>query len=542
MESLTNKRRRDALATFFKFITQTSIALLPLLPQVAKPDSNGTSLKSALLKVMQERMVSLTSEVTLFRYESGGGAGAFYPLTLSDVQHHIMDTPDYFFEAKVTDGNLVGPGLYASVDPIGSRTYGSSDPQLYVFTLRKSARVVNAKKDLNVNEKLTLLNSVGEAGCLKKANGEQIKSTASFDEIFGNLRNHNSLTCRIPLIEAVNELRAEAILYPFSAATTMQDCSPTRSFAINIINKQAIEPGSIALYNQQNRFESIPKRKLIAQLYSEVQDDVPVRTTVPNDQNLTRPLGLGSGELTFEYIDWKRKKVFACGDRYDTFEQSPINDLLISNIRKVYGDKDLGELIVKVIRAFSSKFSKREQQNSDYTSFSVSELRAFKEAEYKAIRSLNPSLTYQQYLKAMKLLSQDDDLPKRNLQIQAILSEAYPDVSADETEVVFNDKMREIKAEVGRTDYFLNVLHKVGFGIQTSILISNRLIVALQGIPFLADMGAVKTHSVPEAMHAQNKSIVMGILKHCLDLYSDATTSYEQIQIGECRIEPQVNE
>lgn len=156
--------------------------------------------------------------------------------TLSGSRANALSRIASFWEeGAATYNNAAGPGLYAALDPLSSKEFGSPDFSLLVVSIPQGTRYLDFGNNPHFSE------------ALSKKIWEKYKCES---DIVKGLRSEKA-SCRTPLIRAIHSTGAEALLYEYkNNANLPKVCLGKNISAVVIISGGLIQSSGFEFFTQ----------------------------------------------------------------------------------------------------------------------------------------------------------------------------------------------------------------------------------------------------------------------------------------------------
>lgn len=464
-------------------------------------------------------VVPLDRELITFHYQRADSTESYRPSSLAEIVRTSDNWGREFFNPDNAGADMMGPGHYVSTDLTGSRSFGGGvDPQLYVTVLKKSARTLDVRNFLGKEDPiLTDLQVISKTfNCLhdNRGIGESLQSW------FGLFRNSPSLACRKILIQAMAELKIDAILYSYSAANDLANCRHDRSEAVSIIDPRAFDKNQLAYFSNKGSFDPKHIGGFLNRLYDEGLQDFSLRLGL-NEQDEAKPSTLSS--LVSDpsaYETWKASFVYKCGSlRAQENTQSATSASISDLIRKVQ-DRDIVLAKFHLFRA-----SRKFMTQGGYIAFE-------RMRGYVDLVAEQAGVSPQTWRKAENAYYHLSSSGAQGLiQVAEILGETCnPEpgsmTSAEDLLSLWKSASTDVNAA------FQNLIKK-GLSPRLAKLILNVIYSMSQGVPMVVESPPLPAGTNSAAMTAKNKAAYITYLRQCLTQLEQAT-SWSQFNAGSC--------
>jgi hypothetical protein len=481
-------------------------------------------------ELLAKRIITLDRPLTTFHYRNATQD----PGSMESAVRAVNATTVVFSRKDLSkDHNVVGPGLYVAVDPAATRSYGGANPQLYVITLKKGARILDTRlqmKDFSDPD----YDGVTEA---LQCNGQKILLTPSYD----GLRNSPSKDCQAATIDAVKALGVDAILYDYQGSETIDSCRASRGVALNVVSPNAVAENGVSFFSRKTRLESAPGvGDFVHRLFLEGLRDPQLNTFSQMEKNLSDEPDTLKEAMPLQnssYEALKQAGIWKCGS-VRPMEKSIADTALIP------ARTELLKKFSQVRQEAETAYKKRNFPN--YYDFDA--LRGVVHQRYKNARLAPDDSKFDQWLEFTKLMKNFDttanlfyqqnieDFNKNMVKLAEILGEkpvvltaaSIKSFSRDYARVMFPGPKDAILAYVG---IMPNLLRKLGFGPRMADIAASDFSLFPMLLPVPHD---------PEKDYSdfvkKNAAYVTQFLKRCAAIYADTSKTPEEIQAGECGV------
>ena len=317
----------------------------------AASDPSLDTAAATLVSVLQSRLVLLDRDVTTFHYES-----ASYPTlpTLDQVHGQLTGGPERFFNTALYNGDMQGIGLYLATDPSSSRSYGNSEPFLYVIPLKKGTRILNLEKSSTSQELQVIKDLATNYACLSADDYQA--NFDSFSDVTKAFRNSKRLECRTIITDAFAQMGVEAILYSYSSDSYARGCR-MRNEAFNLLSSRAIKMNEVALFTNKGSHAPKSLARYVSQIYRAPIHDFWWRFSQmnsPSDYEMPSSLqGLQVFDLAAQ--SWRKRNMLRCGNRWSVEDTSDFFGEISSKLRQSFTDAELQKVLLEWYRAYKLK-------------------------------------------------------------------------------------------------------------------------------------------------------------------------------------------
>jgi hypothetical protein len=352
----------------WRILLTSSVFALSAGPARAMPHLNFTldakerRASDQLKHFLSNYTYSLDRQLVTFHYQSGEGSTVYRPKSLEEIVDASKTWGSEFFNVQNVGNDEIGPGHYVSTDLTGSRNFGGTvDPQLYVTVLRPQAKILDIRSEIDAKEndfaKLEKVFSCEVKDKESSAANSQYSAAvtaptgASMEEWFRFFRSSN-LSCRKVLLNAMAELNVEAVIYSYSAASSLSECRHARAEALLIIQSSAFDPRQLAYFSSDNNyFDPNNIGGSLRELYREGEKDYSQIANWPDEMKI--PSALSSFKSTKDkYKLWKEANVYKCGP---TWKREKSDSGILEGLY-LMSDSEIAHLHYRLSRAYRNKF------------------------------------------------------------------------------------------------------------------------------------------------------------------------------------------
>jgi hypothetical protein len=497
------------------------VSLMALLGSVAmaKPATN-------MQELLAQRIITLDRPLMTFHYRNAEQD----PNSAESVLRAAAVTTDVFFRRDIVkDINMAGPGLYVAVDPGVSRMFGFDHPQLYVVTLKKGTRVLDARYQDFERVKNGYSAVTDALQCLDKKVGMISKV-----EVF---RNSKSLACQEAAMQALTNLNVGAILYQYAGAETLASCRGGRGVALNVISPSAIE--EVSFFSRKYKYEATPEAGgFVKSLFEESMKGVASSgkyNDIPDTLKETASLSLEA------YNKVKSEMIWKCGPvrSYESGKFDRWSELY-------HQDGELGQLVSEAQSMYQLKSL---SSPSPGLYFSIEALRGFQHFQYRNAKLAEDDSKYPQWLQAGKIMNDDQnnlnifedvdlEIFNKNMRALGALLEEKPVVLTVEKlsalGKLFSTEALESKIDfynkyIGRVP---SLLLKIGYGPRVAALSANRFL--FPGRPLILTAFPMDPNTDYSSLVIKNQEYLKNVLTQCIADYKNPAKTFEEIQASDC--------
>ena len=385
---------------------------------IVQTDKSDTYQKYFMLlsNLIKNSIENLDREMVVFRYEYGSN-GSFRPKYIEDIESHLQNRPGRFFDTKIQDDNVMGPGLYVAIDPYSSRGFGGDqNPQLYVLHLKKNSIYINGTRPLSENESLQFQNLISDLKC-------NDSGSADFNYDISNVittlrRESNNYACRKLIIDVIAQNNVDYFLYTYSGANSISGCRKNRAEAINIINFKSLIPESTNFYDSIGKFEARPITPFVHKLFIESEMDLNLKIeNIGHGMNIPSSIKSGPTSL-FDYVQWKNRYIFKCGGK-SNIEKTSSQSSSLATLLLQSNNIEAKKAILELSRSFYEFKNKNEIKNIYY--FDISQLKNVWLTLYNTSNAQADGIPIEDWIKSYELLSAYSEEPAKQFTEAAVL-------------------------------------------------------------------------------------------------------------------------
>ncbi len=486
-----------------------------------------------LQEVLKPHVVTLDRNLILFRYEAKDPE-RFNPHNEQDLINRVSPWSKRFFDESIVgnpDGG--GPGLYASTDPTATATWGITTPGLFVLTLQKQSNVlIGDMPEVSQANKKRLSEIYSQMNCGK--NSYQDGNGSEFSQVVVRFRNAENPECRRLMIEVIRRLEIKAITYSFYSSP-LANCRATGT-AINIVWPDAMALSDINYYSDDVTIEG--KKQLtpfVKKLFDEGKTYFFTQTAMANESmrdSLKNAFGFFNHVEAIDdisYERWKAHHILRCGPKWPT-ELPDLRAILNLN-SKANASEELQDLYITTALAYKKrKFNLMDPTTQLAESeFHISRMRKIKHLLYQQMQTSRVQLSENRF---NKLFDQENI---NSLQKMAgLLGESYPVIPKE-----FNSQMMKALEQVNERDLshpllIATLLQKAGIGPRMLKLVFNQNQFQQGNVPILEGDIPSRMNQDASGLLQHNRKLIGGILRQCLNMYSDPTISNKEVYESPC--------
>lgn len=499
----------------------------------SQASSEKVSLSDSLTKIIADRVRPLDRTMVTFHYESEN----IRPQSLEDVRRRLTGRQARFFDVSLVDNNMVGPGTYVAIDPVGSRSFGGKDPQLYVIPVPQGVRVLDGFRSLMKSETDFFKDLTQKMNCKK----EYFKADAAndFSAWIGFFRNNETLECRTLLIDAFSRAHVEAIMYGYVAAYHLKTCRAGLQVALNLVAESAVDLQRISFFSNSAQFGGGPIQNFaLFRLFKDASTDYQMQLVQISRGSDEMPATLkrfGESPKPFSY-HWKASKIGRCGKTWSL--ETSLGDMenLATLVQRLRVDEDVRRLIVATAREFVAMKNRLDPQSSSPTDFELAKLKGVAYQVFLASGLPQDDAHFERWLKAYKLAYElSSPAPPDPKVIGELLEEDEPDAAAILQQKKSSESMARdlFRSDADNPHFMWRFYGKYGYGPRLQLISANMTLLLLGQVPYLtAPFPWGGDPTVPVRID-QDAIVIKAVLQTCLDVYRKAQ-SLEEVLAGSC--------
>ena len=138
--------------------------ILPYLSAASAAESvSSDDAVNALAALLKPRVQSLDRDLVTFHYQMAQSSFRFS--NHGQVVRHLKASPGRFYNSNLFNSDMMGIGLYMAIDPSATRSYGGSDPHLFIVPVKKGTRFLNVSASPEGDEFVRAKKIYSDLGC-----------------------------------------------------------------------------------------------------------------------------------------------------------------------------------------------------------------------------------------------------------------------------------------------------------------------------------------------------------------------------------------
>lgn len=462
-------------------------------------------------------MVSLDRELITFHYQRADNFDSYRPSSWEELVRASAGWGDEFFNENNSGGDMIGPGHYVSIDLTGSRTFGGQyDPQLYVTVLKKKAKLLDVRNNF---EKMGLeaFKKWHQSFSCVRGQRSSSQTADSVSQWISTYRNSDTLACRKVIIQAVADLKVDAILYGYSASNELASCRHDRGEALSILSSKSFDENQLAYFSNTQSFDPKHIAGFLNRLYDEGMQDLTLLLNLSEKEEM-KPKSLASSTvLPAAYEAWKASYVYKCGPLWVNERASPVSEDFTSKIK----DRDLLQAKIELKRAVTRKFP---NESRGYVSFG--DMRGYNEMLARLA-----GVSVETWASAEKKFY---GVASKGAAGLAELAQVFgencnPDIN------IFSVEGFEVwkSLAIGPITVF-HILQKRGLSPRLAFFLINMLYSSMNGPPLVAEGLPPARNMSDAAFIASNKAVYLNYLRQCMAQVQEEGMDWAHYSAGPC--------